>query len=88
MTSARERAILPRGKPDRSGIEGAGDPAETFLCFVGFGDEAIIDPGLPVFDDRFAPAAAAAAAAPDTPEARGPANVAFARYRRKLSTSS
>lgn len=86
MTSARDNAALPRGNPDRSGREVPGDAADDFLCFVGLGDDAIIDPGLPVFDDRLA--AAAAAAALDTPEARGPANVAFARYRLKLSTSS
>lgn len=86
MTSARDRAVFPRGKPGRSGREVPGEAADVFLCLVGFGDDAIIDPGLPVFDDRLA--AAAAAIALDTPEARGPANVAFARYRLKLSTSS
>lgn len=86
MTSARDKAVLPRGKADRSGTDVPGDAAAAFLCFVGLGDEAIIDPGLPVFDERLA--AAAEATAPEAPAARGPANVAFARYRLKLSTSS
>jgi hypothetical protein len=52
---------------------------QRFSDIGGLGDEAIVDPGLPVFDDRWAAATTAPPAVP--PAARDPANVAFARTR-------
>ena len=64
------------------GADVPGDDPMFFFCFGSFTVIVmmIVDPGLPVLDDRLA-AAAATTAPPNPPAARGPANVAFARVR-------
>lgn len=83
--SARDKVALPPGRAARSGTEVPDDDSRIFLLLGVFGDEAIMDPGLPAFDGRFV---AALEVPPEPPTARGPANVAFARHRWNRSTSS